>query len=130
MTTVIITVVLLALAVGAFFLIVNSAIGKSCPQCGAEQMIVPVVPGFMAWCPQCGQIYRQEELIVAGQEGREQGVEDFAPPADDYQQQTYSASEEPSLPVIDPDDIITPEPAAGDANISEEQNINPGPPRF
>lgn len=119
MLTIIIALFLLLLAVAAFVWIVNSAINKSCPSCDSGQLVIPIVPGFLAWCPQCGETYSQQELVTISSDQHPEDEEELG-----LDQQLFSTPEEPQEPAAE--QIPEPEPEVE----YQPGDFSPGPPRF
>lgn len=116
MLTIILGFILLLVAAGAFVWIVNSAINKSCPSCGPEQLVIPIIPGFLAWCPQCGDTYNQEELVtIDSSERLDADQEIFSTPEPDADQELLDGQ------VSAPED---------DQLVNAPGDYSPGPPRF
>jgi hypothetical protein len=114
-TLIIIIVFLLILAAAGFMAIVSSVIKKSCPTCGPEQFVAPIIPGVLAWCPECGESYRQGQLL------------DTSGNPEEFDERPASEPQEPAAEqaVIDPELLI----------IDDHQQLaapeDPaGPPRF
>jgi hypothetical protein len=65
--SIILIIVLLAAAAGFFVWMINKSLTKACPNCqvenGEDEMAIPIIPGFMWWCPTCNETCRQKELV-------------------------------------------------------------------
>ena len=57
-------VVLFTLA--AFFLIwvLKTMANKCCPNC--QSPVIPIIPAFLAWCPECGENISHSDLVEPG----------------------------------------------------------------
>jgi hypothetical protein len=64
---IILAIVLIALAIGFFLWMVKYCLLKACPTCqedsDQDEMVIPIVPGFIWWCPTCNETCRQNALV-------------------------------------------------------------------
>ena len=59
-------IALLVLTALAFVWILHMLLTKACPDCEDSDLVLPVIPGFRAWCPSCNNIFHQSDLVERG----------------------------------------------------------------
>jgi len=70
---IIIFIVMLVVFAGLFLWMLNAMLRSTCPVCRAdrsagddrpEATVIPVIPGFLWWCPDCNSTIRQNKLVA------------------------------------------------------------------
>jgi hypothetical protein len=66
MSQVIVFLLLAVAAIATFVWVLNAMISTFCPTCdkdGLEENVVPILPYVRWWCPACGTIHGNSEVI-------------------------------------------------------------------